>query len=135
MEKKFYKKVIARRPEDLSIISALCAEGKVRQSDIKYLKENKVFLLTLERKNKEDIYSQQNIASIIKFDFIEKCKSKNIDQKEPDNVLELFSLNIFKKNNNFEILLLFLNNRAITLSTEVIEVTMEYIKTINDENL
>ena len=134
MEKKFYKKVIAQRPEDLSIISALCAQGKVKQSDIKYLKENKVFLLTLERKNKEDSDLQQNIASIIKFDFIEECKSKNIDQNEPDNILELFSLNIFKKNNNFEILLLFLNNRVITLSTEVVEVTMEDVKEINDEN-
>ena len=38
MIKKFYKKVIAQRPEDLSIISALCSQAKVKQSDIKYLK-------------------------------------------------------------------------------------------------
>ena len=40
MIKKFYKKVIAQRPEDLSIISALCSQAKVKQSDIKYLKNN-----------------------------------------------------------------------------------------------
>ena len=38
MIKKFYKKVIAQRPEDLSIISALCSQAKVKQSDIKFLK-------------------------------------------------------------------------------------------------
>ena len=32
----------------------------------------------------------------------------------------------------FEILLLFLNNGVITLSTEVVEVTMEDIKKIDD---
>ena len=53
MIKKFYKKVIAQRPEDLSIISALCSQAKVKQSDIKYLKNNKVFILTIERTNKE----------------------------------------------------------------------------------
>ena len=35
MIKKFYKKVIAQRPEDLSIISALCSQAKVKRSDTK----------------------------------------------------------------------------------------------------
>ena len=69
---------------------------------------------------------------MIKFDFIDNCKSKNINQNDPENILELFSINIFKKNDNFEILLLFLNNGVITLSTEVVEVTMEDIKKIDD---
>ena len=132
MKKKFYKKIIAQRPEDLGIISALCSEDKVKQTGIKYLKKNKVFLLTVERENKESNEEFEKISSIIKFDFIDECKSKNIDQNSPENVLDFFSLNVFKKNNNFEIMLLFLNNRVITLLTEVIEVTMEDIKYIND---
>ena len=132
MKKKFYKKIIAQRPEDLGIISALCSEAKVKQTGIKYLKKNKVFLLTVERENKESNEEFEKISSIIKFDFIDECKSKNIDQNSPENVLDFFSLNVFKKNNNFEIMLLFLNNRVITLLTEVIEVTMEDINYIND---
>ena len=132
MIKKFYKKVIAQRPEDLSIISALCSQAKVKQSDIKYLKNNKVFILTIERTNKENNVKNEKIGSVIKFDFIDNCKSKNINQSDPENILELFSINIFKKNDNFEILLLFLNNGVITLSTEVVEVTMEDIKKKDD---
>ena len=101
MIKKFYKKVIAQRPEDLSIISPLCSQAKVKQSDIKYLKNNKVFILTVERTNKENNVKNEKIGSVIKFDFIDNCKSKNINQSDSENILELFSINIFKKNDNF----------------------------------
>ena len=69
---------------------------------------------------------------MIKFDFIEIVKSKNINQSDNENILKLISIDIFKKNDNFEILLLFLNNGVIILSTEVVEVTLEDIKKIND---
>ena len=74
------KKIIAQTQEDLRVISALCSEAKIKQSEIKFLKENKIFLLSLERENKEKIDSKDKINSILKFEFIEKSKSKNIDQ-------------------------------------------------------
>ena len=125
MDKKFLKKIIARSPEDLQIISACCSEAKVNISEIKYLPSNKIFLLSLLRFDKENENNNNSINSIIKFEFIESSKSKNIDQNSPNMLMELLAIDVFKKNHNFEITLLFSKNRFITLSTEVIEATLE----------
>ena len=129
----FLKKVIAQSPDDLQIISAICAESKVKISDIKYLPSTKIFLLSVLRIDKETD-SDKPINSVVKFEFIESSKSKNIDQHNPDLTLELFAIDIFKKKENFEIVLLFSKNRIITLSTEVIDVTLEYQKIENDKS-
>ena len=129
----FLKKVIAQSPDDLQIISAICAESKVKISDIKYLPSTKIFLLSLLRKDKETD-NDKPINSVVKFEFIESSKSKNIDQSNSDLTLELFAIDIFKKKENFEIVLLFSKNRIITLSTEVIDVTLEDQKIENDKS-
>ena len=127
----FLKKVIAQSPDDLQIISAICAESKVKISDIKYLPSTKIFLLSVLRIDKERD-SNKLINSVIKFEFIERSKSKNIDQSNIDLTLELFAIDIFKKKENFEIVLLFSKNGIITLSTEVVDVTLEDQKIKND---
>jgi len=134
MNKKFLKKIIAQSPEDLQIISACCSEAKVKLNNIKYLPSNKIFLLSLTRHNVEDEDKPKLINSIIKFEFVQSSKSKNIDQNNVDLILELLAIDIFKKKNNFEITLLFSKNRIITLSVEVIEVTLEDQKVKNDQN-
>ena len=120
----FLKKVIAQSPDDLQIISAICAESKVKISDIKYLPSTKIFLLSVLRMDKETANGKP-INSVVKFEFIVSSKSKNIDQFDADLTLELFAIDIFKKKENFEIVLLFSKNGIITLSTEVIDVTLE----------
>ena len=134
MNKKFLKKIIAQSPDDLQIISACCSEAKVKLNDIKYLSSNKIFLLSVLRQNIEDEDKTKLINSIIKFEFVQSSKSKNIDQNNVDLVLELLAIDIFKKEHNFEITLLFSKNRIITLSVEVIEVTLEDQKVKNDKN-
>ena len=129
----FLKKVIAQSPDDLQIISAICAESKVKISDIKYLPSTKIFLLSVLRIDKETD-SGKLINSVIKFEFIESSKSKNIKQSNADLTLELFAIDIFKKKENFEIVLLFSKNGIITLSTEVIDVTLEDQKIENDKS-
>ena len=129
--KSFLKKVIAQSPDDLQIISAICAESKVKISDIKYLPATKIFLLSIARIDKENNESKF-INSVVKFEFIENSKSKNIDQSNLDLSLELLAIDIFKKEENFEIILLFSKNRIITLTTEVIDVTLEDQKIKND---
>ena len=129
----FLKKVIAQSPDDLQIISAICAESKVKISDIKYLPTTKIFLLSVLRMDKETANGKP-INSVVKFEFIESSKSKNIDQSNTDLTLELFAIDIFKKKENFEIVLLFSKNGIITLSTEVIDVTLEDQKIENDKN-
>ena len=127
----FLKKIIAQSAEDLQIISAICAESKVKISDIKYLPSTKIFLLSILRNDKET-KNERLINSIVKFEFIENSKSKNIDQLNKDLTLELLTIDIFKKKEIFEIVLLFSKNRIITLSTEVIDVTLEDQKINND---
>ena len=75
--------------------------------------------------NKETENKSEKINSIIKFEFIESSKSKNIDQINQEIILELLAIDLVKKNQNYEIILLFSNNAFITLSAEIIEVTLE----------
>tara|TARA_B100000131_G_C18060845_1_gene590366 strand:- start:373 stop:771 length:399 start_codon:yes stop_codon:yes gene_type:complete len=132
MTERFLKKIISQNEEDLRVISALCSESKIKQTDIKYLKDNKIFLVSLERKNKEKNKENERINSILKFEFIDKSQSKNINQDNGDNILELLAIDLFKKENNYEIVLLFSNNGIINLKCEVIEITLEDVKIIND---
>ncbi len=128
MDKKFLKKIIAQSSEDLQIISACCSEAKVKISDIKYLPSNKIFLLSLLRVDRENENNKNLIKSVIKFEFIDSSKSKNINQNNPKILLELLAIDIFKREQNFEIILLFSKNRFITLTSEIIEVTLEDLK-------
>ena len=133
MVNQYLKKIIAQSPEDLHIISACCSEGKVSVKDLKYLAFNKIFLMSISRFSKEEENKNKSINSIIKFEFINSSKSKNIDQKDPNLLLKLLTIDIFKKNENFEIIMLFSKNRIITLSAEVIDVTLEDQKIENDK--
>ena len=134
MENQYLKKIIAQTPEDLHIISACCSEGKVNIEDVKYLASNKIFLISIVRFSKEEENKNKLINSIIKFEFINSSKSKNIDQKDKNLVLELLTIDIFKKEENFEITMLFSKNIIITLAAEVIEVTLEDQKIVNDKS-
>ena len=133
MKKRFLKKIIAQSPEDLQLISACCSEAEIKLENIKYLPKNKIFLLSITRLNKESEKKNQKINNIIKFEFIDSSKSININQNNPDLLLKLFAIDLFKRKDNYEITLLFSNNRIITLTAEIIEATLEDQK-INDKS-
>ena len=134
MKKRFFKKIIAQTPEDLRLISALCSDSLTVSNKIKYLKDNKIFLIPIERPLNELGKKNKKIESILKFEYIEKSKSKNVIQDNDNKSLKLITIDIFKKNNNFEISLLFSDNAVINLETEIIEATLEDFKKVNDEN-
>ena len=123
--KKYFAKIIATDNEGLRMISACCSGAKVKTSNIKYLKTNKIFLLSLERKNIEGQDAEKKINSICKFDFVDGVKSKNINQKNQDLVLELIAIDYLKNKNDYEVNLIFNNNAHIALKTETIEVSLE----------
>ena len=125
MNKNYLAKIIAKDNNGLNLISACCSESKVRVKDIKFLKKNKVFLFFLERFKKEEGKNSEKINSICKFEFIEEVKSININQESNEEVIELLAIDILKKNQIYEITLLFKNNAFITLFTEIIEATLE----------
>ena len=125
MLNKYLAKILAKESQVLKLISACCFKAKVRINELIYLKKNQIFLIFLQRFNRENKKNNERINSACKFEFIESVKSKNIDQNDKDIVLELLAIDLIKNKDRFEISLIFSNNCFITLSTEVIEVTLE----------
>ena len=125
MEKKYLSKIIANDNEGLQMIAACCAGAEIKVNNIKYLQTNKVFLLSLKRTKIETENEGKKVNSICKFEFVDSVKSKNIKQDDVDQKLELITMDYLKNNDNFEISLIFNNNAYITLSTEIIEVTLD----------
>ena len=125
MDKKYLAKIIATDNEGLQMISACVAGAKVKVTDIKYLASNKVFLISIERTKVETNQENKKINSICRFDLITSVKSKNIDQKNSQLVLELIAIDYLKNKNDYEINLIFNNNSHIALTTETIEVRLE----------
>ena len=125
MINKYLAQIIATDNEGLQLISACTTNAKVKVSNIKYLASSKVFLLSIERTKIEKGQNDKKINSICRFDFVDKVKSKNIDQKNNDLVLELIAIDNLKNKDDYEINLIFSNNSHIALTTETIEVRLE----------
>ena len=122
---KYLAKIIANDHEGLQMISACSSGAKVKITDIKFLASSKVFLLSIERTKIENDQDDRKINSICRFDFVDKVRSKNINQLNKDLVLELIGIDYLKNNDDYEINLIFNNNAHITLTTETIEVRLE----------
>ena len=129
---KYLAKIIASDQEGLQMISACSAGAKVKIAGIKYLASNKVFLISIERTKIETNQEDKKINSICRFDFIEKVRSKNIDQSNQEMVLELIGIDYLKNNDDYEINLIFNNNAYIALTSETIEVRLEDQNEINE---
>ncbi len=122
---KFLAKIIATDQDGLQMISVCSSGATVKISDIKYLASNKVFLLSIERTIIESDQKDKKINSICRFDFVDKVRSKNIDQSKQDLVLKLIGIDYLKNNDVYEINLIFNNNAHIALTTETIEARLE----------
>ena len=122
---KYLAKIIASDQEGLQMISACSSGAKVKIADIKYLASNKVFLLSIERTKVESDQEDKKINSMCRFDFVDKVRSKNIDQSNQEVVLELVGIDYLKNNDVYEINLIFNNNAHIILITETIEARLE----------
>ncbi len=132
MGKSYLAKIIATDNEGLQMISACSSGAKAKVIDIKYLSSNKVFLLSIERTKIETNQESKKVKSVCRFDFVDKVKSKNINQKNDKLVLELIAIDYMKNKDDYEINLIFKDNAYITLTTETIEVRLEDQNEIND---
>ena len=125
MNKKYLAKIIAKDTHGLKLISACCFQAKVRGSELKYLKKNQIFLVFLQRFNRENKKDNEKINSVCKFEFVESVKSKNIDQNNQELFLELIGIDYLRNKDDYEINLMFSNNAHISLKTETIQVRLE----------
>ena len=132
MSKKYLAKILARDINGLNLISLYCHKSKLKISEIKFLKKNKIFLLSIER-NSIKAENKNKVLSICKFEFIDQAKSKNINQNSLEKNLSLLAIDTIKTKKGYEFNLLFSNNSFITLSSEIIEVTLEDLKEIKDD--
>ena len=132
---KYLAKIIASDQEGLQMISACSSGAKVKVADIKYLESSKVFLIAIERTKIESDQEDKKINSICRFDFVDKVRSKNIDQSNQEKILELIGIDYLKNNDDYEINLIFNNNAHIALTTETIEVRLEDQSEIKDLSL
>ncbi len=124
-KKKYLAKIIAMDQEGLQIISACCSGAKLKISGIKFLKENKIFLISVERTKIELDQKDKKINSICKFEYVESVRSKNIDQNNDELFLELIGIDYLKNKDKNEINLIFNHNAHISLLVETIEVRLE----------
>ena len=126
MSKKYLAKILARDINGLNIISLHIHKAIVKVSEIKYLKENKIFIMSMKRNSVKE--KNKKVNSVCKFEFIDNAKSKKINQLHTNKDLEILAINVKKNINNYNFNLLFSNNGLITLSSETIEVTLEDLK-------
>jgi len=123
-------KLIVRNQEDLKVISAYSQDSIVAIKDITFLKKNRIFIMIINRFMWEDIErginrQSKRIRCALKFEGILKVKSKKINQKNKNKLLECLTIEyneILGKNN--EINFFFAGGGVITLISESIEVAM-----------
>ena len=124
-------KLIGKNIEDLKTISAYSQDSIVKIKDIVYLKENKIFIVMLNRFMWEDLEkgvfrNYKRIKSVLKFNFIENVLAKNINQQQKDRNLELLAI---KSNHNqndlYDTSLIFSGNNIILLKSEEIDVMLD----------
>ena len=124
-------KLIGNNIEDLKTISAYCQDSVVRIQDIVYLKENKILIIKLKRFMWEDLEKgvfrkYKRIDSYLRFNFIDKVSSKNINQKKGNRNLELLTIKpSFTENNLYETSLIFSGNGVILLTSEIIDIILD----------
>ena len=95
MSKKYLAKILARDLHGLNLISLYCHKSILKVSDIKFLKKNKIFLLSLQR-NSIKAKNKNKVLSICKFEFIDQARSKNINQYSSKKICH-FLLSILLK--------------------------------------
>ena len=123
MSKKYLAKILARDINGLNIISLHIHKAIVKISEIKYLKQNKMFIMSMKRNSVKE--KNKKVLSVCKFEFVDEAKSRKINQLFTNKELEILAINVTKNNNDYNFNLLFSNNGLITLTSETIEVTLE----------
>tara|TARA_B100000963_G_scaffold355316_1_gene373307 strand:- start:20 stop:463 length:444 start_codon:yes stop_codon:yes gene_type:complete len=124
-------KLIARTAEDLRVISAHLQDSIVTTNNIANLKQNKIFLMQLNRFMWEDVEKgvfrkNKRIRTILKFENVIEVNSKNISQKSKDKFHDFLAIESFQlPDNNYELKLIFSGDSVIRVLVEIIEVTLD----------
>ena len=115
--------------DELKIIATILQDGLVEVSEVKYLPSIRSFIIMITRFMwEEKIINKENkrVKAVLVFEDVLSVFSKNIDQMNKSNTLELITFNYFPtKTKNIEIQLLFKNDAIIKLETEIIKCKLQ----------
>ena len=123
-------KLIGKNQEDLKVISAYLQDSVVIVKDMVFLKQNRSFVMIVNRFMWEDIEKgvfreNKRIRCALRFEEVLTVKSKNINQKNENKPLECLAIECnLITDNNYNINFFFSGNGVITLVSEAIEVVM-----------
>ena len=124
-------KLIAKTEEDLRVVSAHLQDSIASVSDIANLKQNKIFLMQLNRFMWEDVEKgvfrkNKRVRTVLKFENVLKVNSKNINQSTKDKFLDFLAIESNQMpDKNYEMRIIFAGDSIIKIVSEVIEVTLD----------
>ena len=130
-DEKINLKLIGHNQEDLKVVSAYLQDSIVIIKDIIFLKQNRTFIMIVNRFMWEDIEKgvfrqSKRIRCAVKFEEVLKVKSKNINQKNKNKPLEYLAIKFsLTANKTCEIKIFFAGNGVITIISEIIDVVMQ----------
>ena len=126
----FNLKLLAKNQDDLKVISAHLQDSIVTVKDIIFLKQNRTFIMIVNRFMWEDIEKgvfrdSKRIRCAIKFEEVVKVESKNINQKNRNKPLECLAIkSSIAEDESHKIKIFFAGDSLIIITSEVIEVTL-----------
>ena len=123
-------KLLGKNQEDLKIISAYLQDSILIVKDIVFLKQNRIFIMIVNRFMWEDIEKgvfRQNkrIRCAVKFEEVIKVESKNINQKNKNKLMECLAIECNSiSDETYKSKIFFAGNSIITIIAEAIEVVV-----------
>ena len=126
-------KLIGKNEKDLNVISAYLQDSIVIPKDIVFLKQNRIFIMIVNRFMWEDLEKgilrkSKRIRCAVKFEEVNKVKSINIDQKNKNIPLECLAIkSSLISDKIYEIKIFFSGKGIITVISEVIDLVMHDI--------
>ena len=124
-------KLLATSDDDLRVIAAHLQDAIVSVKDIANLKNNRIFLIQLNRFMWEDVEKgvfrkNKRIRTVLKFDNVMSVFSKNINIKNDKNFLDFLTIESNLLNDkSYEIRLIFSGDSVIKIKAEVIDVSLD----------
>jgi len=128
---KYKINLIGKNQDDLRIISAYLQESIVTVKDIVFLKQNRTFVMIVNRfmwEDAEKIDSRKNkrIRCAVKFEEVIKVESININQKNKNKPMECLAIECSASNDQtYKTMIFFAGNGIIALISETIEIVLQ----------
>jgi hypothetical protein len=122
--------LLAEDVHDLNVFSAYLQDSVIVANDIKFLRKTKKLICVFNRFMWEDaekgiFRANKRIRSALVFDNVLMVKSKGINPKKRNKILEFLAIQTEIKNNYFDVRLIFSGDSILLVKAEEIESSLE----------